>query len=1366
MTTTTNSGNYVDFDEYVGLKLEKTRSTIRTTDLLTALAGIAAMFLGYLLIFVAFDQWVIPGGFGVVARWILLSTLVISTIAWLVWKIGIPSFRTVNGLFAAQEIEKAEPKFKSNLLNLIDLKTAGRTVNPVILKSMERQAAVRLQQIDIAQAIDHRPLVRTAYALLAVIVIFCIYVMLSPKKISNSIWRGLLPAAQVPLATITEIVDVKPGNVTIPAHQPLVDIKVDLGGEIPHQVWLLYSTADGKHDQPIELRPDQEGQTCFKGQLIGDGRQGLMQDLTYFIRAGDATSKQFKITVEQPPYAEIENIQIEFPGYMKLQSVQQINNGAIDAWEGASVVVTAKTNMPVRSASIQFLDDPQAGPTGEEVTMSASSNGNQLRAQWTLALRSDGTFPKYYRIHCRTEEGRVTTGHVIYPVTIRPDLPPEVLLLQPDRDLEAAENATIPLLIQARDPDFELGYIYLNVERNGQKVLHEQLSEGRLSKLILKHDLELKRLSAAAGEVIELWIEAYDNKQPRPNSKNSPKIKIRVVQPVTPNEAAKQLAEENERRDQKLANADQEVNQEPADAVPPDEDEPRQRPSRNNARPADEPQEPPENPQGNPPENGQQGSEKSKNAIPSKNTREKNDPKDQGSSSDGSKKAGTSKNGNESPEDRGHDALESKKPPKNDGSDDDEIIRRINEKIKRDNQAKSESSNHQPESETPKTETPDQPKPSREPAKNPQPQESSDKTNDGGMNGPTPSRPDDAAPEDTDNRPGDQSQPDSPKVPTAKSSEKPNEPGEKDGSQQNPGSPLKDRQGDPEQTQGKDKQDASREQKTDGGKPDSKQEQKSGQPGDDQRSPKNAEKDDSQSPSGQSPSDPSKQDLPTGMNKQSPKPSSSEPKGGSPSKQAESESKIDPNQPKEPVADSPGSQKKSADGTEHGTGTPDHDATSDPAMTTGDKIESDSSKTPEIRTEDSSSKPAVADKTESDKTEKKTKPNSSGDPSRKAPTTGDVQDSKDKMKQPVDGPQSKNERTGEKERQAPGNAQETSEAGEQSRKLDESSDPQSPNGNDSKKKEPPNNGKKTGSDAPSDSDSGEMKKGDPQPDGDAQDPGTPKEDSSAENSRDKLSGEKKPSDKKPDGLRNASDSKDKSEPKGNSADKGSQKSQKGDQGKGQQGEGKKKGKGEQGKGDQGKGEQGEGDQGKGEQGQGQGKGSEPSSKPGTQNSPNGMSGPSGPGGAEPTQGGGTVDAGQSEEANFEYNRRATELILQKLKDDLERGETDPELLEQLGWSPEEMKRFADRLSRSLSESKLAEAPAETKARQQQFQEMLKNLDLQKSGAQRTGEQEPKRDLDQIESKRMPPPKVYGRAFDKFTKELARQKKLSGEKSTK
>ena len=140
MSTTTGSANsarYVDFDEYVDLKLQKTRSTIKSTDLLVALAGVAAMFLGYLLAFVVFDQWVVPGGFGVGLRWMLLLTLLSATIAWLVCKVGMPYLRSVNRLYAAREIEKSDPSLKSNLLNLVDLRAAGREIDPTVMRALE-----------------------------------------------------------------------------------------------------------------------------------------------------------------------------------------------------------------------------------------------------------------------------------------------------------------------------------------------------------------------------------------------------------------------------------------------------------------------------------------------------------------------------------------------------------------------------------------------------------------------------------------------------------------------------------------------------------------------------------------------------------------------------------------------------------------------------------------------------------------------------------------------------------------------------------------------------------------------------------------------------------------------------------------------------------------------------------------------------------------------------------------------------------------------------------------------------------------------------------------------------------------------------
>ena len=453
------------------MKLQKTRSSIKSTDLLVALAGVAAMFLGYLLTFVVLDQWVVPGGFGVVFRWLLLLTLLAATTAWLVVKVGLPYMRSVSRLYAAREIEKADPSLKSSLLNLVDLRAAGREINASVMKTLERQAAVQLQQVDVTQVVDHRPLMRTASVLLAVIVVFCIYALLSPKDISNSIWRGLLPAANVELATSTEMLNVLPGDVTVVARTPSsrVEIIADLGGVIPEKIFVHYTTSDGKfRDEPVELRADAEGQTRFKGVLVGETGQGLLQDVTYVVRAGDAESKMFRITVEQPPSATPDKVRYEFPSYMKLEPTEQAG-GQIESWEGVKTTLTAHTNIPVKSASIQFLDEPTAAPLGDDLPMTVSSDGRHLDAKWTLAFRSDGTsYSKHYRIQCKTASGAEDPAPIVYGITIRPDLAPEVALLEPVRDLEAPANATIPLLIQARDPDFELSHINLHVEKLGQ----------------------------------------------------------------------------------------------------------------------------------------------------------------------------------------------------------------------------------------------------------------------------------------------------------------------------------------------------------------------------------------------------------------------------------------------------------------------------------------------------------------------------------------------------------------------------------------------------------------------------------------------------------------------------------------------------------------------------------------------------------------------------------------------------------------------------------------------------------------------------------------------------------------------------------
>jgi collagen type III alpha len=145
---------------------------------------------------------------------------------------------------------------------------------------------------------------------------------------------------------------------------------------------------------------------------------------------------------------------------------------------------------------------------------------------------------------------------------------------------------------------------------------------------------------------------------------------------------------------------------------------------------------------------------------------------------------------------------------------------------------------------------------------------------------------------------------------------------------------------------------------------------------------------------------------------------------------------------------------------------------------------------------------------------------------------------------------------------------------------------------------------------------------------------------------------------------------------------------------------------------------------------------------------------------EPAEGNSSGSTPEGEEANLEYKKQATELVLKRLQDELERGEVDPELLEKLGWTKDELRRFSDRLNKALAESKSGDETPESLSRRQQFEEMLKGLDVNKSGTKRSGENSPQREVNQIESRHSTVPKAYRAASEKLSRDVSRQKKAT------
>jgi len=138
-STENRAGHYAKFDEYVNYQISKTGSNIKANDLLTTGVGISTIILGYLLIFVICDHWIIKGGFGHTSRLLMLAGVVLASLGWAIWKLIIPYFKKVTRLYSAHALEQSSDEMEGSLLNLIDLKKSNRPVNPAIINSLEKK---------------------------------------------------------------------------------------------------------------------------------------------------------------------------------------------------------------------------------------------------------------------------------------------------------------------------------------------------------------------------------------------------------------------------------------------------------------------------------------------------------------------------------------------------------------------------------------------------------------------------------------------------------------------------------------------------------------------------------------------------------------------------------------------------------------------------------------------------------------------------------------------------------------------------------------------------------------------------------------------------------------------------------------------------------------------------------------------------------------------------------------------------------------------------------------------------------------------------------------------------------------------------
>jgi hypothetical protein len=548
----------VEYRDFTQQQLDRTRSHVKWTELSGALLTLVLGAAACLMALTVLDAWVLPGGLGTVGRWLAWCLLLGGLVGYAARVLLPLVVRRINPLYAAQTIERARPSLKNSVINFLLLRRDPQPTAAPVLEAVEQRAATDLAQVPVESTVDRGRLLRLAYALLGLVVVAAVYTVLSPKSPFSSVARVVFPWANLSPPAAVTIEEVSPGDAEV-LRGGFVEVAAVVQGAGERPVTLHYTTADGQTvDQPLEMLRG-EGDYRYRVTLPVD-KDGLRQDVQYYVTAGDARTQAYRVTVLPAPTIQVERTDLDFPDYTRLERLS-VPGGDVQALEGTRVTLLARANQPVAQA---WLDLGCDGVRDGALTVRAGD----VSGSFTLRLRPDGT-PEHdcYQVRFQNDRGHENPQPIRYRMAVTRDLPPEILPLEPSQEqVELPANSALEVALRAFDPDYELTSLALRFEHEGTLLEEPALLDKPSAESVeRRHTFSPQRHRLQAGDVVTYWATATDNKAPQANETESPKRTIRIVEPAPQDQLAR--ADDPQPRDEPQADAGRghERNVDPAD---------------------------------------------------------------------------------------------------------------------------------------------------------------------------------------------------------------------------------------------------------------------------------------------------------------------------------------------------------------------------------------------------------------------------------------------------------------------------------------------------------------------------------------------------------------------------------------------------------------------------------------------------------------------------------------------------------------------------------------------------------------------------------------------------------------------------------
>jgi len=497
--------------------LGQARSAWRAIDVgSSVLRGMTFLLLALLAGFVADNVFDLPGAVRLAYAVLFLGGVVYI----IVFHIAFRMVRPLSDEMVARHVEKKYPELDNRLINAV-LLHKERIADPVtrtMVASQLDDTASAVRRCDMVGSTDSKPLWRWGKWAVALGIFAVIYGMAFSRHFTNAVKRFAAPTKYIAPLTDTQLT-VTPGNAER-LEGEMLTILAEVKGVLPETARVYFD--DGESDTVHRPMP-------FEGSHFVYEFSNLQKGFGYWVKAGDATSRKFEVTVLSRPNVSGIKLAYDYPDYTNLESkTEDSETGSINAVTGTKVTVDITADRPLKKAhlSVTYLvpNEKTGAPQSVELPMELSPQG---AAKAEIDVDRCG----HYRIHIEDAAG-IPNQPIARQIVALPDEPPMVKVLEPSKDVTATPDSKVPVLAEAKD-DFSLRGLKLLMQSRGDDDWKEFRSwefppgsqEKREGCTIILADLQV-----GPGDIISYFFRGDDGRPDRDETAGTSRIyQISVV---------------------------------------------------------------------------------------------------------------------------------------------------------------------------------------------------------------------------------------------------------------------------------------------------------------------------------------------------------------------------------------------------------------------------------------------------------------------------------------------------------------------------------------------------------------------------------------------------------------------------------------------------------------------------------------------------------------------------------------------------------------------------------------------------------------------------------------------------------------------